>query len=45
VVKAKSYDGTEIGAGTLYKGIIVYMLVINPSESYVEEKIGAGRCQ
>jgi hypothetical protein len=33
--------GTEIGAGTLYKGIIVYMLVINPSDNYLTEKISA----
>ncbi|MEM3395696.1 MAG: hypothetical protein QXT12_06785, partial [Nitrososphaerota archaeon] len=32
VVKAKSYDGTEIGKGTLYKGIIVYMLKIGVDE-------------
>ncbi len=40
VVKAKSYDGTEVGAGTLYSGIIVYMLVVNASRSYLESKFG-----
>ncbi|MEM2932382.1 MAG: hypothetical protein QXI61_06030, partial [Nitrososphaerota archaeon] len=33
VVKAKSYDGTEIGAGSLYKGIIVYMLKIGVDQN------------
>ncbi len=42
VVKAKSYDGTEIGAGTLYDGIIVYMLVINPTDVYLNAKTGSG---
>ncbi|MEM2548886.1 MAG: hypothetical protein QW689_00410, partial [Nitrososphaerota archaeon] len=42
VVKAKSYDGTEIGKGTLYKGIIVYMLVINASNNYLQAKTGTG---
>jgi hypothetical protein len=40
VVKAKSYDGTEVGAGTLYSGIIVYMLVVNPSDAYFSAKFG-----
>jgi hypothetical protein len=41
VVKAKSYDGTEVGAGTLYSGIIVYMLVVNASPTYMTAKLGA----
>lgn len=41
VVKAKSYDGTEVGTGTLYAGIIVYKLVINASTSYIQSKIGS----
>jgi hypothetical protein len=40
VVKAKSYDGTEVGAGTLYDGIIVYMLVVNASPAYLSAKFG-----
>jgi hypothetical protein len=40
VVKAKSYDGTEVGAGTLYDGIIVYMLVVNASPGYLQAKFG-----
>jgi hypothetical protein len=40
VAKAKSYDGTEIGAGELYRGIIVYMLVVNGSRSYLTSKFG-----
>jgi hypothetical protein len=40
VAKAKSYDGTEIGAGELYRGIIVYMLVVNASPSYLNAKFG-----
>jgi hypothetical protein len=40
VVKAKSYDGTEVGAGSLYSGIIVYMLVVNASPGYLEAKFG-----
>jgi hypothetical protein len=40
VVKAKSYDGTEVGAGSLYDGIIVYMLVVNASRSYLQSKFG-----
>ncbi|MEM2857853.1 MAG: hypothetical protein QW263_02770 [Nitrososphaerota archaeon] len=42
VVKAKSYDGTEVGAGSLYSGIIVYMMVINASTRYIQSKIGQG---
>jgi len=41
VVKAKSYDGTEVGAGSLYSGIIVYMLVVNASPAYMTAKLGA----
>jgi hypothetical protein len=40
VVKAKSYDGTEVGAGSLYSGIIVYMLVVNASPAYLSAKFG-----
>jgi hypothetical protein len=40
VVKAKSYDGIEIGAGSLYSGIIVYMLVVNASPTYMNAKFG-----
>jgi hypothetical protein len=40
VVKAKSYDGTEVGAGSLYSGIIVYMLVVNASPAYMNAKLG-----
>jgi len=40
VVKAKSYDGTEVGAGTLYSGIIVYALVVNASPTYLSQKTG-----
>jgi hypothetical protein len=40
VVKAKSYDGTEVGAMTLYDGIIVYMLVVNASPTYMNAKFG-----
>jgi hypothetical protein len=40
VVKAKSYDGTEVGAGSLYSGIIVYMLVVNASPGYLNAKFG-----
>ncbi|MEM0374897.1 MAG: hypothetical protein QXP43_01140, partial [Nitrososphaerota archaeon] len=40
VVKAKSYDGTEVGAGTLYNGIIVYALVVNASPRYLSLKTG-----
>lgn len=42
VVKAKSYDGTEVGFATLYDGIIVYMLVVNASTNYIQSKIGTG---
>ena len=40
VVKAKSYDGTEVGVGSLYSGIIVYMLVVNASPTYMNAKFG-----
>ena len=47
VVKAKSFYGDDLGAGNLWSGVIVYMLVVNPSSWFAKNitghpELGAG---
>ena len=41
IVKAKSYQGECIGAGSPFSGIIVYWLTVNPTDSF-RTKFGIG---